>query len=271
MLTYAVTLQLAMVGVGVYAIEALWSKRIAVARLVVSISLAVLLLAFIFFLVPALSFWRSNLLYSMIFSLFGLLGVRLLLGKTLDADAFKRRVLILGAGPRAARVERLAQKNGAGFIVVGYIAMNNGATAVPQAVNRSKIANLSDHVVELAASEVVLALEERRNALPLTDLLRIKTTGVNVNELSSFLSAENRPGRSRPLNPAGSSLDGFFRPAPTFECRTRRPVRRCRQRGHPRRDGPASFSSLPSSRDAESRAPPSIRQRRSASMQSSTF
>jgi sugar transferase (PEP-CTERM system associated) len=210
MLTYAVTLQLAMVGVGVYAIEALWSKRIAVARLVVSISLAVLLLAFIFFLVPALSFWRSNLLYSMIFSLFGLLGVRLLLGKTLDADAFKRRVLILGAGPRAARVERLAQKNGAGFIVVGYIAMNNGATAVPQAVNRSKIANLSDHVVELAASEVVLALEERRNALPLTDLLRIKTTGVNVNELSSFLERETGRVDLDTLNPSWLIFsDGF--------------------------------------------------------------
>jgi hypothetical protein len=98
-LTYALTLQVAMVGVGVYAIDALWSMRIAVARLVVSISLAVLLLAFIFFMVPALEFWRSNLFYAMIFSLVGLVAVRLMLGKTLDASAFKRRVLILGAGP----------------------------------------------------------------------------------------------------------------------------------------------------------------------------
>ncbi len=43
MLTCAITLQLAMVGVGVYALDALWSMRIAVARLVVSISLGVAL------------------------------------------------------------------------------------------------------------------------------------------------------------------------------------------------------------------------------------
>src|SRR5207253_3235671 len=83
-----------------------------------------------------------------------------------------RRVLILGAGPRAARVEALAKREGAGFMVVGYVGMNDGPTAVTRAVNRGDIPNLAAHVVRLGASEVVLALEERRNALPLQDLLR---------------------------------------------------------------------------------------------------
>jgi sugar transferase (PEP-CTERM system associated) len=210
MLTFAITLQLAMVGVGVYAIDALWSMRIAVARLVVSISLGVLLLSLIFFLVPTLALWRSNLLYAMLFALCSLLTARLLLGKTFDGNAFKRRVLILGAGPRAARVETLAKRNGASFMVVGYVAMNDGPLAVRQAVNRAQIANLSDHVVELGASEVVLALEERRNALPLSDLLRIKTAGVNVNELSSFLERETGRVDLDSLNPSWLIFsDGF--------------------------------------------------------------
>src|SRR3546814_4757015 len=70
------------------------------------------------------------------------------------------------------------------------IAMNDGAKVIPEAIDRSAIYNLSDFVVRLGASEVVLALEERRNALPLSDLLRIKTTGVHVNDLSSFLERE---------------------------------------------------------------------------------
>jgi len=57
-------------------------------------------------------------------------------------------------------------------------------------IHRDAIESLSDHVVNLKASEVVLALQERRNALPLADLLRIKTTGVHVNELSTFLERE---------------------------------------------------------------------------------
>ncbi len=210
MLTFALTLQLAMVGVGVYGLEALRSMRFAVARLVVSVSLGILLLAVIFFLVPAITFWRSNLLYAMLFSLLGLTLVRILLGHSLDGEAFKRRVLILGAGSRAARVEELARRNGASFTVVGYLSMNDGPTAVAHGVNRGTIANLAEYVVRLRASEVVLALEERRNALPLTDLLRIKTTGVFVNDLSSFLERETGRVDLDSLNPSWLIFsDGF--------------------------------------------------------------
>ena len=58
------------------------------------------------------------------------------------------------------------------------------------AINRDAIESLADHVVNLKASEVVLALQERRNALPLKDMLRLKTTGVHVSELSTFLERE---------------------------------------------------------------------------------
>jgi sugar transferase (PEP-CTERM system associated) len=133
-----------------------------------------------------------------------------MLGHALDGEAFKRRVLILGAGPRAARVEQLAKRNQASFSVAGYVSMNDGVAAVGRAVNRADIANLSAHVVSLRASEVVLALEERRNALPLNDLLRIKTTGVHVNDLSSFLERETGRVDLDSLNPSWLIFsDGF--------------------------------------------------------------
>jgi sugar transferase (PEP-CTERM system associated) len=210
LLTFAVTLQLAMVGVGVYGAEALQSLRFTAARLCVSVSLGILLLSLLFFLVPALAFWRSNLLYAMVFALGGLMIVRLLLAQRLGSDVFKRRVLILGAGPRAARVEALAKRDGAGFAIAGYVSMNDGPTAVPGAVNRGDIANLAAYVVAQGASEVVLALEERRNALPLQDLLRVKTTGVHVNDLSSFLERETGRVDLDSLNPSWLIFsDGF--------------------------------------------------------------
>ena len=88
--------------------------------------------------------------------------------------------------------------------------MNDGPTAVAQAVNRADIANLPAYVVRLGASEVVLALEERRNALPLQDLLRVKTTGVHVNDLSSFLERETGRVDLDSLNPSWLIFsDGF--------------------------------------------------------------
>jgi FlaA1/EpsC-like NDP-sugar epimerase len=170
---FALTMQAALVGVGVYGVHALQSVRIAVARLLVAVAFGILLLSLLFFLFPPVSFWRSNLLYATSFGFLALAAARALLRDWLGGERFRRRVLVLGAGLRASRIEALARREGAGFGIVGFVAMNDGPLAVPAAVNRADIASLPDHLLRLGASEVVLALEERRNALPLTDLLRI--------------------------------------------------------------------------------------------------
>jgi sugar transferase (PEP-CTERM system associated) len=218
LLAFAVALECAMVAVGVYSGDALQSLRFAAARLLVAISLGVIFISMMLFLFPGLSLWRSNSVYSMALAFFALMGLRVLFGG-LGRNTFKRRLLVLGAGRRAGRIRDLAKRRGAGFIVVGYVAMNDGPQQISSAINRDAIESLSEHVVNLAASEVVLALDERRNALPLPDLLRIKTTGVHVNELSTFLERETGRVDLDTVNPswlifsdgfsAGRRLSGF--------------------------------------------------------------
>ncbi|HWT11951.1 MAG TPA: TIGR03013 family XrtA/PEP-CTERM system glycosyltransferase [Allosphingosinicella sp.] len=212
MLAFAFAMQAAMVAVGVYAAHALQSVRFAVARLLVAVALGITLLSLIFFLLPPVSFWRSSLLYATWLAVFAMIGVRLLLRDLLGGERFKRRILVLGAGPRAARVEALARSSGAGFTVVGFVAMNDGPVAVAAAgaVNRADLPSLPGHLRKLGAGEVVLALEERRNALPLNDLLRIKTTGVAVHDFSSFLERETGRVDLDSLNPSWLIFsDGF--------------------------------------------------------------
>jgi sugar transferase (PEP-CTERM system associated) len=170
----------------------------------------VLALTLIFFMVPAITFWRSNLLYAMLLALVGLIGARLLLGRTIGGELFKRRIVVLGAGPRAARVEAIEQAGPTAFTVASFIGMNDAPVAVARATPREEVVNLSDHVVAMRATEVVLALEERRNALPLADLLRVKTTGVDVKDLSSFLERETGRVDLDSLNPSWLIFsDGF--------------------------------------------------------------
>jgi sugar transferase (PEP-CTERM system associated) len=190
LLSFAVALQLALVAVGGYGAASFVSLRFAAARLAVAIALGVIFLSLIYFLVPALSLWRSNLLYAMIAASVLLVAVRALLGRTLGGERFKRRVVVLGAGPRAARIGALADQRGINFVAAGFVAMGEAASQVPGAVPRHAIPNLARHVVDLHATEVVLALEERRNALPLADLLRVRTTGVRVFDISTFLERE---------------------------------------------------------------------------------
>ena len=210
LVSYAIAIEIVMVAVGVYSAESLQSVRYAAVRLTVAISLGILALSAIFFLVPALSLWRSNLLYAMGLSIIGLIFLRILLGKTLGSQAFKRRIVVLGAGPRAERLKQLARRPGAGFAIVGYVSMSEANRVIPEAISRDAIYNLADHVVLLNASEVVLALEERRNALPLKDLLRIKTTGVHVNDTSTFLERETGRVDLDSVNPSWLIFsDGF--------------------------------------------------------------
>lgn len=210
MLAFAATLQVAMVAVGVYGVEALQSVRFAIARLLVAVMLGIILLSLVFFVFPPVSFWRSSLLYATWIAMAAMAAVRIGLKEVLGGERFKRRILVLGAGQRAAQVEALAKTRGAGFAVVGFVGMNDGASSVDSCVNRADIANLPGHLLSLGAGEVVLALEERRNALPLNDLLKIKTTGVAVRDFSSFIERETGRVDLDSLNPSWLIFsDGF--------------------------------------------------------------
>jgi sugar transferase (PEP-CTERM system associated) len=172
--------------------------------------LGVIFLSVMHFTMPNLTLWRSNSLYAMALAFLLLISLRILLGSILGGEAFKRRLVVLGAGKRADRIRQLEQKRGSGFLVVGYIQMNDGEQVIPEAINRSAIFNLSDFVVRMAASEVILALEERRNSIPMSDLLRIKTTGVHVNDLSTFLERETGRVDLDTVNPSWLIFsDGF--------------------------------------------------------------
>ncbi len=208
--SFAAALQLAMVAVGVYGTEALQSLRFAFVRLLSAVSLGVIFLATLYFAVPGITLWRSNLLIAMPLAIIALGAVRLVASSALGGEAFRRRIVVLGAGKRAARIRELSERAGAGFSVVGYIAMSDQPPVVASAIHRSAISNLADHAVLLKASEVVLALEERRGSLPLGDLLRVKTTGVHVNEISSFVERETGRVDLATVNPSWFIFsDGF--------------------------------------------------------------
>lgn len=200
----------AMIAVGVYGADALRSMRYATARILVAISLGIIGLAFLDFVTGGGNFWRSILAYAMLGAVLALVINRLVVGGILGAAAFRRRVLVLGAGLRADRLRKLSERPESGFVIVGYVAMTESQPVVEEAIGRAAIHNLTRYVENLGVSEVVLALEERRNSLPLPDLLRIKTTGVHVNDFSSFIERETGRVDLDSVNPSWLIFsDGF--------------------------------------------------------------
>jgi sugar transferase (PEP-CTERM system associated) len=206
----AATMLTAMIAVGVYGAEALRSLRFATARLLVAISLGIIALVVFDFLIGGENLWRSTLAFAMLLSIGLLVLNRTVVGGILGTAAFRRRVLVLGAGPRADRLRRLGERPESGFVIVSYVGMNEGEPVVEEAIARGAIHNLTRFVENLGVSEVVLALEERRNSLPLNDLLRIKTAGVHVNDFSSFVERETGRVDLDSVNPSWLIFsDGF--------------------------------------------------------------
>lgn len=207
---YAAIMLGTMIAVGVYGADSLRSMRFATTRLLVAISLGIIALSLVDFLVAGRSFWQSTLAFAMGLSIVLLVLNRLIVGGILGTHAFRRRVLVLGAGQRAQRLRALADRPESGFAIVGYIGMSEAEPTIDEAIARSAIHNLTRFVENLGVSEVVLALEERRNALPLKDLLRIKTAGVHVNDFSSFLERETGRVDLDTVNPSWLIFsDGF--------------------------------------------------------------
>lgn len=210
LLTFALSNSLAMMAVGMYGTEALRWLGFATARLIAAISLGVIFLSLLSFVVPGATLWRANSVYAMILAIIGIFLVRFAVTQLGGAEAFRRRILVLGAGPRAARLAALAARPGSGLSIVGHIAMADNERAVADALPRRAVANLTEHAVTLGAGEVVLAMEERRGALPLAELLRVKTTGVHVNDIASFIERETGRVDLATTNPSGLIFsDGF--------------------------------------------------------------
>ena len=210
LIAYTGTIITAMIAVGVYGADSLHSVRFATSRILVAVSLGIIALAVLHMLLGGNAFWRSTLIFAMIASMSLLVINRLLVGSLLGTSAFKRRVLVLGGGNRAQRLRELAEKPACGFVIVGFVGMSEANPVVVDAIPRSAIHDLKRHVANLSVSEVVLALEERRNALPLKDLLRIKTAGVHVNEFSSFMERETGRVDLDTVNPSWLIFsDGF--------------------------------------------------------------
>ncbi len=107
---------------------------------------------------------------------------------------FKRRVLILGAGPLAQELGRvLMMRSGNSVEVVGFLDLKGVRLGEPL-VNR-KILGSYDQVEEIAqrhrVDTIAVCLEDRRAVLPVQSLLDMKVMGREVVDGNALIEAES--------------------------------------------------------------------------------
>jgi sugar transferase (PEP-CTERM system associated) len=154
------------------------------------------------------------MLLSLLFSFTLSAIARQIFFRAVGTEAFKRRVLVLGTGSRAAEVGTLHQRLGehAGFVLVGFVPFRNEQSAV----DKSKLIRQPCPLIALAhrlnVHEIVVGIRDRRNTdLSMPELLECKLDGVNVIDLSSFFERETGHVQLNSLNTSWMVYSEGFR------------------------------------------------------------
>ncbi|MBL4606401.1 MAG: TIGR03013 family PEP-CTERM/XrtA system glycosyltransferase [Pseudomonadales bacterium] len=186
------------------------------ARLGMSCGAAMLILSLIFYIFPSLYLGRGVLGIVFLLSFVGLSALRYCFLKVVDEKALKRRVLVLGAGKRAANIHKRIRRKAdqRGFYILGYVHVHGERDDIPENRIINMDCPLNEYVVQNEVDEIVVAIDDRRQKFPLDELLDLKLNGVDVVDIMAFFEREMGKIETRMLYPGWLIFaDGFDRSA----------------------------------------------------------
>jgi sugar transferase (PEP-CTERM system associated) len=130
----------------------------------------------------------------------------------LEQRNINRRVLVLGAGRRAATLYQLRRRSDLlGFNLAGYVPSPADEVAVPAENQLRPAQPLPEFVRAEKIDLIIVAVDDRRGALPMAELLDCRTQGVEVVDLVSFLEQETGRIKLDVMHPGWLAFSRGFR------------------------------------------------------------
>ncbi len=190
-LVFTSVVVLAMVAMGLY--HARLQPRISgvLLRLGLSFGFAAGAMALLFYIFPYLYLGRGAFALTVVISFFTIAIVRALFFSVVDEDLFKRRVLVYGAGGKAASILNMRRRSDLrGFKLIGFIRSPKEQPRVPERQLMDLDATLAEFAARHTVDEIVVAIDDRRRGLPVQELLDCKLGGIRVSDALTFFERE---------------------------------------------------------------------------------
>jgi sugar transferase (PEP-CTERM system associated) len=171
-----------------YDLTLVQSNRELIVRLLQAVGAASILLAAVYFAVPALMIGDGIFVSALIVFVVGILGWRLLFNSITRSLHLEERILVVGTGDTARKVTRhiLDQKDFA-YRVVGFIdddprrvgerIVNPGIIGTPTDIPRL----IAEHQID----RIIVGLADRRGKFPIDELLHAKLRGIRVEDATT--------------------------------------------------------------------------------------
>lgn len=185
-------------GLGVYSSRQTVSGLALLARYVVASAIAIPMLWVLHFFLDA-TITVVHLSGPVALAILVIVVLRIVCGRWLDSSFLTRRVLVIGEGSKASSIKELAlDSSQRGFELINVNPDLSISGSLVSSVRRHKI------------NEVVVAFDDRRKALPVTELIDCRMSGTSVVDVLDFLERETGVITFEHLHPSWLIFTGGF-------------------------------------------------------------
>ena len=210
-----------MLAVGLYGRDTMYSATSSIRRF----GMAYLVFFFVAYLALAVAeplivagFWTDGLSFVVVTggSAAVVLLFRIFLVHILSLDWFKRRLVIVGCGKRAAKLCRvIVGKLPHEATIVATVRFNEDETAADLVAPVSVNGDLLGLCERLSADEIIVARDDQRG-MPIDELLRCRTVGIRIRDYITFLEEEIGYIDVNELRPSALIFSWGFDRSPAF-------------------------------------------------------
>jgi sugar transferase (PEP-CTERM system associated) len=192
-----------------------------VVRVAVGLAIAATILAVVDFVFPIGlegRLWVVSLMASFVL----VSTIRIVTWSWLDHEVFRRRVLVYGAGTRAANLLKLRrQSDRRGFNIVAFVLADGDSAPIDD----ERVTTIKGSLLEFAKAhdinEIVVSMDDRRGGFPIAELLQCKFAGIDVIDLLAFLERETGRVKVDLVNPSWLIFSDGFRSSARVELAAR--------------------------------------------------
>jgi sugar transferase (PEP-CTERM system associated) len=171
-----------------YDLTLVHSNRELIVRLLQAVGAASIVLAALYFAIPALMIGDGIFVSALVVFLVGILGWRLLFNSLISSLKLEERILVVGTGDAARKVARqiLDQREFA-YRVVGFV--DDDASRIGERIVNPAIIGTPADIPALVArhqiDRIIVGLADRRGKLPVEQLLGAKLAGIRVEDATT--------------------------------------------------------------------------------------
>src|ERR1700754_2397006 len=213
---FAVVIFLGMAALGEYRSTLRMSWRGQLARHAIAFILGGLALVVGYYVIPQAYVGRGVLGMALLIAFVATAAFRGLFMRLVEMESLKRRVVVLGAGQRAAQIHNRMRRRSdrRGFCLGGYLQGPNETIMVPEDLLLARDESLAQLARREHLNEIVVGVDDRRGSLPMDALLACRQLGVLITDLTTFVEREAGRVQLTMLDPSWLVFSGGFNATP---------------------------------------------------------